>query len=154
MSKMSDVLANVPCILYVISSAVLTQVCQWNQLQTDQTYFPPVPDHHGANSTQKLIDQITDWLNDCLFHSILTALCGDCMIWWWLDLRLRLCDGDFPWSSQWFHSSILFHHCNCFRFPWLENRNRQSSEWWRWFFDWDNLMGLCDGLSVVMILVV
>lgn len=62
---MAYILANAACIVYIISSAVLTQVCQWllvSQLHTDQTYFLPVTDHPGTSSTQNLTDQITDWL--------------------------------------------------------------------------------------------
>lgn len=99
---MSYILANAPCPLYIISSAVLTQVCEWflvNQLQTDQTCFSPVPDHHGANSVQKLIHQITDWQTDSMTAlSILHwfARHEDCMILlWWIDFSLCLFDGDF-----------------------------------------------------------
>lgn len=112
-----------------------------NQLKTDQTCFPPLPWPSQCQfriSLMKLLtDRLTRWLCVC---PALIALCGDCVIMWWIDFCMWL------WSpvaltgclsSQWSHSSPLLYHPDCsgFVISWC-------FWWWRWFCG-ERILWLC-----------
>lgn len=98
------------------------------------------------------------WLTDSMtVFSSLHWLHSVEIVWsWWIHFSLCLCDGDFD-DFEWPAVLVISS-----RHPFLivldflvmKIEIRQSSKWCCCFLDWDSFTDLCDGLSVVMILVI
>lgn len=120
-----------------ISSAVLTQVCEWFFANQWQQIKPALSDpiHHGSSPTDKMtVLSILRSLRDMVIFVTLL---------WWIDVCLHLFDGDFSDGFEWmsvFSCQYLLLCCNYFILHWLENLN-QCPGWQCWFF---SRMSLCD----------
>lgn len=70
------------------NSGLLMTPCKPITNKSNQFSFcswPFTPEADWANR------RLTDRLNDCPFHSCIDyPFCGDCLILWWINLRLRL----------------------------------------------------------------
>lgn len=126
-SKMSYILANAFCIFCYLkccfNSGLLMTPCKPITNRSNLLSSCPWPSWSQFNSKAHWQNYCqTDWLIQWLFHPVLIALCGDYMIMWWTDFVvvyifvMVISDGFWMAAcpSPWFHSSILFHHWNCF----------------------------------------
>lgn len=103
--------------------------------------------------------RLTDWLNDCSFHSSTDyPFCGDCLILWWIHFRLRLVMviSDGCWMAVCLFSDLIpaFSFTTVIVLDFLNLKISQFTECRCWFFDWDNFAGLCDCSNAAMILVI